>query len=68
MGKKKTKQTFKVGRDETVDDCLNRMKSEGFVPVRRMEEPVWEEVDSEGGKQTEIAYQQIIFEGKPKSD
>ncbi|SES25244.1 NETI motif-containing protein [Salisediminibacterium halotolerans] len=68
MGKKKTKQTFKVGRNETVDDCLNRMKNEGFVPVRRMEEPVWEEVDSESGKQTEIAYQQIIFEGKPKSD
>ncbi|WP_280770371.1 NETI motif-containing protein [Salipaludibacillus daqingensis] len=65
MAAKKRKQRFYVEENETIDQCLSRMQKEGFQPVRRMEEPVLKEV--KGGKKNdvEVAYQRIVFEGKP---
>lgn len=57
MGKKKK---FYVDEKETIDACLDRMKKEGYIPVRRMEEPVLKETK----KGVEVAYQRIVFEGK----
>ncbi|NJP39357.1 NETI motif-containing protein [Alkalicoccus luteus] len=54
------KKKFYVEANETIDDCLNRMAAEGYTPVRRMEEPVLKEK----GKDVEVAYQRIVFEGK----
>lgn len=51
---------FEVQDNETLQDCLARMKAEGYMPVKRMEKPVFYE---ENGK-VEVLKQQIIFVGK----
>ena len=64
MDNKRTKQKFYVEDEETIDDCLNRMKEEGYTPVRRMEEPILKEVNRNGKIEVEVAKQKIVFEGK----
>lgn len=50
---------FEVGEDETIEDCLNRMKAEGYVAGGRKEEPLFEEKDG-----TPVPVRQIIkFKG-----
>lgn len=34
---------FRVEDKETIADCLDRMKKEGFMPIRRIEKPVYKE-------------------------
>ncbi|MFS0577508.1 NETI motif-containing protein [Sporosarcina sp. 179-K 3D1 HS] len=46
MTKKKT-VWFEVAADETIEECLERMASEGYVVAGRKEEPVFTEVDGE---------------------
>jgi NETI protein len=69
MGKKKNKVRFELLENETIDECLNRMKQEGYVPVGKYEKPIFKEVIKEDGK---VAYepirQQIVFEGKLMND
>jgi hypothetical protein len=65
MAAKKKKQRFYVEENETIDDCLSRMAKEGYMPVRRMEEPVLKEVKRNGKMDVEVARQRIVFEGKP---
>ena len=36
---------YEVGKDETIDECLNRMKADGYMAAGRKEEPLFEEVD-----------------------
>ncbi|WP_083849178.1 NETI motif-containing protein [Bacillus timonensis] len=50
--------------NETIDQCLNRMKQEGYFPVRRMEEPVFQEVRRNGDIIVEPCGRKIVFEGK----
>lgn len=38
---------FEVAEDETIEDCLNRMKNEGYMAVGRKEEPLFSEVNGE---------------------
>ncbi|WLR54915.1 NETI motif-containing protein [Mesobacillus subterraneus] len=64
MSKGKKKQMFEVGEHESIDDCLNRMKKDGFAPVRRMEKPIFKEVEQNGKVEYEPAGRQIIFEAK----
>lgn len=61
---KKKKMKFEVGENESIGDCLERMQKEGYQPVRRMEEPVFEE--KKKGRQVEYipVRQKIVFEGK----
>ncbi|KML07972.1 NETI motif-containing protein [Rossellomorea marisflavi] len=55
------KLLFEVKDGESIGDCLNRMKDQGYMPVRRMEKPVFEEQ----GKETYVPVKQtIVFEGK----
>lgn len=55
------KLLFEVKDDESIGDCLDRMKDQGYMPVRRMEKPVFEEQ----GKETYVPVKQtIVFEGK----
>jgi hypothetical protein len=58
----KKKMQFEVQDNESIDECLNRMKKLGYVPVRRTEKPIFQEVVN--GK--EISYEpvgrQIVFE------
>lgn len=69
MGKKKNKVRFELQENETIDECLNRMKQEGYVPVGKYEKPIFKEVIKEDGK---VAYepirQQIVLEGKLMND
>ncbi|MDG5785922.1 NETI motif-containing protein [Evansella sp. AB-P1] len=67
MGKKQTKMRYYVEDGETIDDCLDRMKKDGYIPVRRMEEPVLKEVKKNGVIEVEVAKQRICFEGKFQS-
>lgn len=38
---------FEVGENETITECLDRMKAAGYVAVGRKEEPLFEEVNGE---------------------
>ncbi|MGM0828475.1 MAG: NETI motif-containing protein [Bacillota bacterium] len=60
----KKKLLFEVQENETITDCLDRMKEMGYMPVRRMEKPVFEE--RKDGTKTEYVpiKQTIVFEGK----
>ncbi|MBD8069662.1 NETI motif-containing protein [Bacillus sp. PS06] len=61
---KKTKLKFEVEKNETIDQCIERMKKEGYTPVRRMEEPIFQEVERNGTIEVEPCGRKIIFEGK----
>lgn len=53
---------FEVQENETIDDCLDRMKSQGYMPVRRMEEPVFREEIRNGEKVMEPVGKTIVFQ------
>ncbi len=61
---KPKKKKFEVLENETIASCLDRMKAEGYVPVRRMEEPVFQENSRNGKKEVEVLRQKVTFEGK----
>ncbi|WP_096187000.1 NETI motif-containing protein [Evansella halocellulosilytica] len=61
---KPRKRKFIVEDGETIEVCLQRMAKEGYMPVRRMEEPILQEVKRNGKMEVEVAKQQIVFEGK----
>lgn len=63
MDKKPKKKKFWVEQGETISQCLDRMASEGYIPTRRMEEPVFYEVKRNGKLETEVKEQKIVFEG-----
>ncbi|HCZ8766164.1 TPA: NETI motif-containing protein [Staphylococcus aureus] len=52
---------FKVNENETIADCLSRMKTKGYMPVKRIEKPVFQE-QKDGT--IEVSHQEIIFVGK----
>ncbi|WP_154663511.1 NETI motif-containing protein [Neobacillus dielmonensis] len=60
----KTKMLFEVQENESIEQCLNRMKQQGYVPIRRMEKPVFQEVIKDGETIYEPVGRQILFEGK----
>ncbi|MGC4378547.1 NETI motif-containing protein [Fictibacillus sp. Mic-4] len=66
MDKKPKKKKFEVQDGETISECLDRMASEGYAPVRRMEEPIFQEVKRNGKTEVELYGQKIVFEGKLK--
>ncbi|HEO8419467.1 NETI motif-containing protein [Niallia sp. FSL W8-0635] len=56
------KKRFEVQTNETINDCLDRMKKEGYTPIKRMEKPVFKEIKVNGQMSYEPVSQQIIFE------
>ena len=50
-------------KDETIEQCLERMKQAGYKPVRRIEKPTFKEVIKNGEKELVPDDQRIIFEG-----
>ncbi|EKN71587.1 hypothetical protein BABA_01095 [Neobacillus bataviensis LMG 21833] len=60
MSKKKLQ--FEVQENESIEDCLNRMKQEGYVPVRRTEKPIFQEVKRGGETIYEPIGRKIVFE------
>ena len=59
---KKKKMRFEVQENETIDACLERMKKQGYVPVRRTEKPVFQEIIKDGETSYEPVGREIIFE------
>lgn len=55
---------FEVREGETIDACLDRMKEAGYSPVRRMEEPIFEEQINAGKVHYVPIKRKIVFEGK----
>jgi hypothetical protein len=64
LGKKSKKVLYELQENETIASCLDRMKKDGYMPVRRMEKPIFEEKEINGKKEYVSVKQQIIFEGK----
>ncbi|MDX8362840.1 MULTISPECIES: NETI motif-containing protein [Bacillaceae] len=62
--KKPKKKKFVVAENETISDCLDRMKKEGYSPTRRTEEPVFKEVEKGGEVSVVPSGSTIVFEGK----
>ena len=58
------KKKFEVEEHETISECLDRMKKEGYVPVRRTEKPIFKEVKQNGESVYEPVGRQIIFDAK----
>ncbi|HDY4705919.1 TPA: NETI motif-containing protein [Staphylococcus aureus] len=52
---------FKVNENETIADCLSRMKMQGYMPVKRIEKPVFQ---GQKDGTVEVSHQEIIFVGK----
>ncbi|GEP79527.1 NETI motif-containing protein [Staphylococcus carnosus] len=52
---------FEVREDETIQDCLQRMREAGYMPVKRFEKPVYRE-NKDGS--IEVERQFIQFGGK----
>lgn len=61
MGKKKMQ--FEVQENESIEDCLNRMKKLGYTPVRRTEKPIFQEIKKGSETIYEPVARQITFEG-----
>nr|WP_151257088.1 NETI motif-containing protein [Bacillus stercoris] len=49
---------------QTIDAVLQLMKEEGYLPVRRMEEPIFMEKKENGSIQIVPCGKKIVFEGK----
>ncbi|UOQ44095.1 NETI motif-containing protein [Halobacillus salinarum] len=60
--KKTNKKRFEVEDNETIDQCLKRIEMEGYVPIRRTEEPVFREIDENGKKTLEPVGRTIVFQ------
>lgn len=52
---------FEVRENETITQCLERMKEAGYAPVKRFQKPIFKE--NEKGE-IEVYKDQIIFTGK----
>ncbi|WLR42238.1 NETI motif-containing protein [Bacillus carboniphilus] len=67
MTKKRTKEKFYVQDNETLSDCLKRMEEQGYVPVQRMEEPIFKEVDKNGHPDIQPCGRKVVFIGQKKT-
>lgn len=56
------KKKYEVQENETIDACLDRMKQEGYMPIKRTEKPVFEEIIENNEKTYKVIGRQIIFE------
>lgn len=58
------KRIYEVEENETVGECLDRIKKDGYIPVKRTERPIFQEKEEEGGVSYEPIARKIIFEAK----
>ncbi|MEH6939255.1 NETI motif-containing protein [Bacillus sp. JJ664] len=59
-----SKKKFEVLENETINDCLKRMETEGYTPIKRMEVPIFSEQMINGKMEIEPSGRKIVFEGK----
>ena len=41
--KQRKKKTFEVNEHESIEECLERIRKEGYTPVRKIEKPIFRE-------------------------
>ncbi|MFC7393502.1 NETI motif-containing protein [Scopulibacillus cellulosilyticus] len=58
--KKPKKKKFVVDINDSINDCLKSMDKEGYIPVRRIEKPIFKE----GKNGPEVIGRSIVFEGR----
>lgn len=58
------KKIYEVEENETVSDCLDRIKKDGYMPVKRIEKPIFQEKVEEGGVSYEPVARKIVFEAR----
>jgi hypothetical protein len=59
-----SKREYEVGENETIDQCLNRIKEDGFIPIKRTEKPIFKEEIINGQETIIPAGRVIVFEAK----
>lgn len=64
MTKGKKKMVFEVQENETLEQCLARIKKAGYQPVRRTEKPIFKEIKTGSNVTYEPVGRQISFEAK----
>lgn len=62
--KKPAKKRFELDENETIDACLDRIKAEGYLPVRKVEEPIFRETTENGTKKVEPIGRKVVFDTK----
>lgn len=60
----KRKIQFEVQENESIEQCLQRMKQQGYEPVKRIEKPIFQEMKRGNETIYEPVGRQIVFEGK----
>ncbi|WP_423800447.1 NETI motif-containing protein [Neobacillus sp. SAB-20_R2A] len=60
----KKKMQFEVQDNESIEECLNRIKVQGYTPVSRIEKPIFQEVKKGNETVYEPAGRKIIFEAR----
>ncbi|MCQ6280541.1 NETI motif-containing protein [Bacillus sp. EB600] len=60
----KGRMEFEVQENESIGDCMDRMKKLGFSPIRRIEKPIFQEVINGSQTTYEPVGRKIIFEAK----
>ncbi|WP_153464320.1 NETI motif-containing protein [Sediminibacillus terrae] len=63
--KTNSKRRFELLEGETIDQCLDRIAKEGFTPIKRTEEPIFEEVNEKGETSYQPVDRTVIFEAVP---
>ena len=58
----KKKKIYEVEENESINDCLDRIKKDGYVPVKRSEKPIFKEKSNNGQVAYEPVGRKIIFE------
>ena len=49
---------FQVNDNETITECIQRMRSDGYIPIRRIEKPIFQEL-ADGS--IEVLKQEVIL-------
>jgi hypothetical protein len=62
MSNSKKKMNFEVQENESIEQCLDRMKKQGYSPIRRMEKPIFQEIINGNEKEYKPVGREIIFE------
>ncbi|MBA9028667.1 NETI motif-containing protein [Peribacillus huizhouensis] len=59
---KKKKEVFEVEEGESIDACLDRIKSAGYSPIKRIEKPIFAEEKEKGETVYKPVSRKIVFE------
>ncbi|WP_091496068.1 NETI motif-containing protein [Amphibacillus marinus] len=54
--------------NETIEECLVRIKQAGFMPIRKIEKPIFKEMTEKGQVTYQPVGRQVIFEVVPSKD